>query len=129
MDKTKILNDESQTWKIEFDKIDKLHDPQRFVSATFDKEYVTFFKVEKPVDEPEVIAKTDCIRSLLAWVDNPLATRVYGFDCTRDNRANVFSVTWAERWVVLHFTDKNRVVHHAFLSIKSLRKLVKELKN
>lgn len=113
--------------KITFDKIDELHDPQRFVSATFDSEYVTFVKLEKSVNEPEVIAKTECILSLLTWVDDRSASRVYGFDCKTDNRANVFWVTWAEHWVLLHFVDKNKVVNHAFLTVESLRKLVKEM--
>lgn len=113
--------------KINFGKIDKLHDPQRFVSATFDSEYVRFVKLKKPVDEPEVVARTECIRGLLKWVDDDSAIRVYGFKCKTDNLANVFNVSLADRWVLLHFTDKNQVVHHAFLSVESLRKLVKKI--
>ena len=50
--------------KVEFGKIDKLHDPQRFVSAIFDDKYVRFVRLEK-TDEPEVIATKECIRGLL----------------------------------------------------------------
>jgi len=112
---------------IEFGKIDKLHDPQRLVSATFDGEYVTFTKLEKRVDEPEIIAKAECIRNLLKWIDNDSATKVYGFDCKTDNLANVFHGYLAGRWVVLGFVDRKRIVHHEFLSIESLRKLVEKM--
>lgn len=113
--------------KIEFEQIDRLHNPQRFVSATFDNEYVTFVKLEQPVDEPKVIAKIECIRRLLTWIDDKSVIRVYGFNCKTDNRANVFWITWADQWVLLHFLDENKVVHHEFLSIESLRKLVREM--
>lgn len=113
--------------KIKFNKIDRLHDPQRFISATFDNEYVRFVKSEKQDDEPEVVVRTECIRDLLKWIDDESATKVYGFDCETDNLANVFNISLTDKWVLLHFTDKNKLAYHAFLSIKSLRELVKEI--
>ena len=113
--------------RIDFGKIDKLHDPQRFVSATFDSEYVRFAIMEKRPNEPKVIARTECIRDLLKWVDDESVSKLYGFECKTDDLANVFNVSLTDRWVLLHFTDKNKVVHHSFLSIKSLRELVKKI--
>ena len=104
-----------------------MHDPQRFVSAIFDDEYVRFVRLEK-TDEPEVIATKECIRGLLKWIDDELAIKVYGYDCKVDSVANVVNVYLADRWVVLGFIDKKRVIHHDFLSIKSLRKLVEKMR-
>jgi len=113
--------------KVEFGKIDKLRDPQRFVSAIFDNRYVTFVKSEKMVGELEVIATKECILGLLKWSDDKSAIKVYGFDCKTDELANIFNAYLADRWVVLDFVDKERVAHHEFLSIDSLRKLVRKM--
>jgi len=102
--------------KVDFGKIDKLHDPQRIISATFDSNYVEFIMPEKSPDKPKIVAKAECLRGLLKWVDDESAIRTYGFDCKTDRLANVFNVSWADRWVVLHYTDEKKVVHHAFLS-------------
>lgn len=42
--------------------------------------------------------------------------------------ANVVNTYLADRWVVLGSIDKKRVMHHDFLSIKSLRKLVEKMR-
>ena len=113
--------------KIKFSKIDRLHDPQRFISATFDNEYVRFVKAEKQDDKPEVVVRTECLQDLLKWIDDESATKVFGFDCKTDNQANVFNISLADQWILLHYTNENKLVHHAFLSIKSLSELVKKI--
>jgi hypothetical protein len=112
--------------KIDFGKIDKLRNPQRIVSATFDSEYVTFFNPERTVDDPEIVARIDCIQGLLKWVDDE-TTKVYGFDCKTDNKANVIHAYLTGDHVVLDFVGRNQVMRHKFLSIDSLRKLVKKI--
>jgi len=113
--------------KVEFDPIDRLQDPQRFVSATFDKRYVTFAKLQKLIDFPRVVARTESIQGLLKWVDDKSAVKVFGFAFKADSVANVFWAFLTDRWVLLHLVDKSKVVHHEFLSIESLRKLVNEM--
>ena len=113
--------------KVEFDQIDRFKDPQRFVSATFDRRYVTFAKLQKLIDFPRVVARTESIQGLLKWVDDKSAVKVFGFAFKTDSVANVFWAFLTDRWVLLHLVDKSKVVHHEFLSIESLRKLVKNI--
>lgn len=101
---------------------------ETFDAASFDSEYVTFLKLKKPGDALKAVARTECIQGLLKWVDDKSATRAEEFKCKTDNLANVLKMSFpGDRYVLFHFIDKNQGDYQAFLSVKSLRKLVKKI--
>lgn len=113
---------------IDFTPIDTLSDPQKIKSAEFDEEYIYFKQPSSSIDIP-IIAKIEAVRSIIEWVDDGTPNVAYGFNCDNDEKANVFHVSKTDEWVLMNYTDENRIVHHEFIKISKLRDLLRRINN